>query len=113
MSFKDILRRRAKKNNAVKMLNQFTTYDVVKYPVNSEKAINGSSLQNAYHFVVDSRASKNDVKVAIASIYNVTVLKVTTSNLPHKGRANRKTVRKPYKKAVITLKKGDSIAFGS
>lgn len=113
MSFKDILRARAKKNSAVKMLNQFTTYDVVKYPVNSEKAINASSLQNAYHFVVDSRASKNDVKEAIASIYNVTVLKVTTSNLPHKGRMNRKTVRKPYKKAVITLKKGDAIVFGS
>lgn len=113
MSFKDILRKRAKKNNTVKMLNQFTAYDVVKYPVNSEKAINASSLQNAYHFVVDSRASKNDVKVAIASLYGVTVLKVATSNLPHKGRMNRKTVRKPYKKAIITLKKGDAIAFGA
>lgn len=113
MSFKDILRKRARKNNAVKMLNNFTAYDVIKYPVNSEKSINASSLLNAYHFVVDARASKNDVKVAIASIYNVTVLKVTTSNLPHKGRMNRKTVRRPYKKAVVTLKKGDAIAFGA
>lgn len=113
MSFKDILRKRARKNSSVKMMNQFTAYDVIKYPVNSEKAINGSSLLNAYHFVVDSRASKNDIKVAIATLYDVNVLKVTTSNLPHKGRMNRKTVRKPFKKAIITLKKGDTIAFAA
>lgn len=111
MSFKDILRKRAKKNSSVKMLTQFTAYDVIKYPVNSEKSINHSSLMNAYHFVVDSRASKNDVKQAVSTLYNVEVLKVTTSNLPHKWRMNRKTVRKPLKKAVITLKKGDSIVI--
>lgn len=111
MSFKDILRKRAKKNSSVKMLQQFTPYDVIKYPVNSEKSLNQSSLLNAYHFVVDSRASKNDVKKAVSSLYNVEVLKVTTSNLPHKWRMNRKTVRKPLKKAVITLKKGDAIVI--
>ena len=58
-------------------------------------------------------AKNNDVKIAIASLYGVVVLKVTTSNLPHKGRMNRKTVRRPLKKAVITLKKGDTIAFGA
>ncbi len=91
------------------MLTQFTPYDVIKYPVNSEKSINHSSLINAYHFVVDSRANKNDIRKAISILYNVEAIKVTTSNMPHKGRTNRKTVRKPYKKAVITLKKGDSI----
>lgn len=111
MSFKDILRKRAKKNNSVKMLQQFTSYDVIKYPVNSEKSINQSSLMNVYHFIVDMRASKNDVKKAVKDLYNVDVLKVSTSNLPHKGRMNRKTVRKPIKKAMITLKKGDSISI--
>ena len=111
MSFKDILRKRAKKNSSVKMLQQFTSYDVIKYPVNSEKSINHTSLLNAYHFVVDSRASKNDVKKAISDLYSVEVLKVTTNNLPHKWRMNRKTVRKPLKKAIVTLKKGDSIVI--
>ncbi len=111
MSFKDILRKRAKKNSSVKMLQQFTPYDVIKYPVNSEKSLNHTSLLNAYHFVVDSRASKNDVKKAITDLYSVEVLKVTTNNLPHKWRMNRKTVRKPLKKAVVTLKKGDSIVI--
>lgn len=113
MSFKDILRKRARKNSSVKMLNTFTVYDVLKHPVNSEKSINSSSLDNAYYFVVDSRATKNDIKQAVSTIYGVTVLKVTTSNLPHKGRMNRKTVRRPYKKALIFLKKGDTIVFGS
>lgn len=111
MSFKDILRKRAKKNSSVKMLQQFTSYDVIKYPVNSEKSLNHTSLLNAYHFVVDSRASKNDVKKAISDLYSVEVLKVTTNNLPHKWRMNRKTVRKPLKKAIVTLKKGDSIVI--
>ncbi len=93
------------------MLTQFTPYDVIKYPVKSEKSINHSSLVNAYHFVVDSRANKNDVKRAISTLYNVDPIKVTTSNMPHKGRTNRKTVKKPYKKAIITLKKGESIAI--
>jgi hypothetical protein len=38
-------------------------------------------------------------------------LKVTTSNLPHKWRMNRKTVRKPLKKSVITLKSWESIVI--
>lgn len=113
MSFKDILRKRARKNSDTKMLKNFTAYDVIKFPVNSEKAVNDSSLRNAYHFVVDAKASKNDIKEAIAQLYKVTVLNVTTNNLPHKGRMNRKTVRRPQKKAVVTIKKWDAIVFGS
>lgn len=109
MWFKDILKRRAKKNIAPKMLQTFSVYDVIKRPVQSEKSINDLSHKNAYHFIVDGKASKIDVKHAIQSLYNVVVLKITTNNLPHKGRMNRKTVRKPLKKAIVTLKQGDSI----
>lgn len=110
MSFKDILKKRAKKNNAPKMLRQFTVYDVVKRPIQSEKSLQDMQHHNAYHFVVDMRANKIDIKKAISDLYAVEVLQVTTNNLPHKGRMNRKTVRNPLKKAVVTLKKGDSIA---
>lgn len=95
------------------MLKSFTPYDVIKRPVNSEKSVQDASERNAYHFVVASGASKIDIKEAIATIYNVEVLNVTTAILPHKWRMNRKTVRKPYKRAVITLKDGDSITFGA
>ncbi len=110
MAWKEILRKRALKNTSSKLTT--SVYDVLQYPVNSEKAVNDSSLKNSYHFVVDKRSSKIDIKHAVATIYGVTVKAVKTSNLPHKWRANRKTVRKPYKKAIVTLKQGDSIVFG-
>lgn len=87
------------------MLEHFSVYDVIKYPLIGEKALTQSSVLNAYHFAVDMKATKNDVKQAIKTLYNVVPLSVTTSRLPHKGRMNRKTVRKPFKKAIITLKK--------
>ncbi len=93
------------------MLEHFSVYDVIKYPIMSEKSLSQSSLLNAYHFAVDMKATKNDVKKAVQAIYNVVPLSVTTSRLPHKGRMNRKTVRKPFKKAVITLKKWDAIVI--
>ena len=84
MSFKAILRQRAKKNSSSKMLKSFTPYDVIKRPVNSEKSVNASSEQNAYHFIVAMGASKIDIKEAISAIYKVEVVKVTTAILPHK-----------------------------
>ncbi len=111
MSFKDILRKRAKKNNAPKMLKQFTVYDVIKRPIQSEKSLQDMQNHNAYHFMVDMRANKIDIKKAVSDLYAVDVLGVTTNNLPHKWRMNRKTVRQPLKKAVVTLKKGYSISI--
>ena len=105
MSFTHIRKQRAKRSAAPRMLEHFSVYDVIKYPISSEKSLTQSSLLNAYHFAVDRRATKNDVKKAIKTIYSVSPLSVTTSILPHKGRMNRKTVRKSFKKAIVTLKK--------
>lgn len=105
MAYKAILQRRAKKNNSPKLLDTCSVYDVIKYPITSEKSVHQSANLNAYHFVIDMRANKNDVKKAILDIYGVETVAVTTSTLPHKGRMSRKTVRMPIKKAVVTLKK--------
>lgn len=111
MAYKDILRQRAKKNTLSKVVQMFSLYDVIKYPITSEKSINQSANLNAYHFAIDMRANKNDVKQAVMALYGITPLDVTTSRLPHKGRMNRKTVRKPFKKAIVVLKKWDSITI--
>lgn len=105
MSFRHILKQRAKRSASPRMLEHFSVYDVIKYPIMSEKSLTHSSVLNAYHFAIDMKATKNDVKKAIKIIYNVSALSVTTSRLPHKGRMNRKTVRKSFKKAIVTLKK--------
>lgn len=111
MAYKDILRQRAKKNILPKVVQMFSLYDVIKYPITSEKSINQSANLNAYHFAIDMRANKNDVKQAIMALYGITPLDITTSRLPHKGRMSRKTVRKPFKKAIVVLKKWDSITI--
>ncbi len=111
MAYKDILKQRAKKNNSPKLLETFSVYDIIKYPITSEKSVNQSTNTNAYHFVVDKRANKNDVRVAIKTLYNVVPSGVSTSILPHKWRMNRKTVRNPLKKAIVTLKKWETISF--
>jgi large subunit ribosomal protein L23 len=78
-------------------------------PLFTEKAVAQGEDMNKYHFKVHTKANKNDVKKAIEHIYNVEVTKVNIQNVPHKGRAMRKTVRKPYKKAVISLVKDQKI----
>ena len=93
------------------MLNTFSVYDIIKKPITSEKSVNQTANLNAYHFVIDMRANKNDVKTAISLLYNVNPQSVSTACLPHKWRRNRKTVRKPYKKAIVVLKKWDNIVF--
>ena len=66
---------------------------------------------NKYVFKVAKKATKRQVKQAIEKIYKVQVISVRTINVPGKVkmRGNRKGKRTGYKKAIVTLKKGDSI----
>jgi hypothetical protein len=69
MAYKATLQRRAKKNSSPKLLEFCSIYDVIKSPITSEKSVNQSANLNAYHFAIDMRANKNDVKKAITEIY--------------------------------------------
>ncbi len=66
---------------------------------------------NKYVFKVIKKATKRQIKQAIEKIYKVQVISVRTINVPGKVkmRGNKKGKRAGYKKAIITLKKGDSI----
>ncbi len=66
---------------------------------------------NKYFFKVARKATKKQVEQAIEKIYKVTVVSVNTINVPGKVkmRGNKKGKRASYKKAIVTLKKGDSI----
>ena len=57
-------------------------YDVIKYPLSTEKAVRLMESENKLLFIVDNKASKNDVKDAIESIFKVKVEKVNTLILP-------------------------------
>tara|TARA_Y100001970_G_scaffold294133_1_gene447368 strand:+ start:8776 stop:9069 length:294 start_codon:yes stop_codon:yes gene_type:complete len=88
--------------------------DSIKSPVITEKAT-GLSEQNKVIFKVHENASKESIKKNIEKIFKVKVLKVNTINKKPKTKMVRGKlgIKKGFKKAVITLKKGQSIDLAS
>lgn len=86
--------------------------EVLRRPLMTEKTNGQVDNLNQYSFEVDSRANKHMVKDAVESSFNVTVEKVRIVNVPAQlGQRGRRTVikKKAWKKAIVTLKKGDNI----
>tara|TARA_Y100001970_G_scaffold254761_1_gene330847 strand:- start:818 stop:1111 length:294 start_codon:yes stop_codon:yes gene_type:complete len=88
--------------------------DSIKSPVITEKAT-GLSEQNKVIFKVHDKASKDSIKKNIEKIFKVKVVKVNTINKKSKTKMvrGRAGVKKGFKKAVVTLKKGQNIDLGS
>ena len=103
MTFKDILRQRAKKAQSPKALGKLHPYQILGKPLITEKAYKQVEKANIYWFKVHKEANKIDVKHAIEYAYQVTPKSIRIINVPYKGRMNRKLVRRAYKKAVVTL----------
>jgi len=85
-------------------------YDVIVRPVMSEKAFAGQAL-NKVTFAIAPRATKNDVKQAVETLFKVDVVKVNTVNIEGKTKRfrGRPGQRSDLRKAVVTLKEGQSI----
>lgn len=84
--------------------------DVILTPVVSEKSYS-SIDRNVYTFVVAPEASKTEIKIAIEKVFDVNVLKVNTMWRKGKAKRTRFSVgkRSDQKRAVVTLKEGDTI----
>jgi len=67
--------------------------------------------KNQYVFKVFPGAGKQKIKKTVEAIYGIDVLRVRTIKVPKKQRRLGRNVgwRKAYKKAIITLKKGQKI----
>jgi large subunit ribosomal protein L23 len=86
-------------------------YDVIKRPVTSEKT-ERQSYDNQYVFEVDIDATKQQIRDAVQTIFDVEVVKVNTMRMPAKhGQRLRKTVRRKraWKKAIVTVASGQKI----
>lgn len=85
--------------------------DVIIEPVVSEKSYELIDSTNTYTFIVDPRTNKTEVRQAVEAIFDVDVLKVNTQN--RKGKVKRTGYqigkRKDVKRALVTLKEGQSI----
>ena len=84
--------------------------DTIISPTITEKATSLSQF-NKIVFKVHEGASKNSIKKNIEKIFKVNVVKINTINLKGKTKIvrNKKTYKSGYKKAIVTLKKGQSI----
>ena len=91
-------------------MKKFHYLDTVISPIVTEKSTSLSEF-NKIVFKVHKNASKNSIKKSIEKIFKVNVVKINTINLKGvtKMIRNKKTFKSGYKKAIITLKKGQSI----
>jgi len=91
-------------------MKKISSLDSIRQPIITEKATILSE-QNKTVFKVHSGANKNSIKKNIEKLFKVKVLKVNIINTKAKKKIKQgKLSTKPgYKKAIITLKKGQSI----
>ncbi len=92
---------------------------IIVKPLVTEKMTSISEKSNRFGFIVRPNANKLQIKSEIEALYNVNVVAVNTMNYDGKnksrytksglisGRSNA------YKKAVVTLKEGETIDFYS
>jgi large subunit ribosomal protein L23 len=86
---------------------------VIRKPIVTEKTIARANRDNVYTFEVNRTADKNAIKAAIEQTYSVTVLAVNNvmrpKSLRRTGKKRLTTMLPKTKKALIKLKKGETI----
>ena len=85
-------------------------FDKIIFPIVTEKSTNLSE-QNKIVFKVPSNSNKKNLKNNIEKIFKVNVTKINIINKKNRTKVARgKKIKVPgFKKAIITLKKGQSI----
>lgn len=98
--------------------------DIIKQGIITEKSVmlesglapDGKQGLPRYSFEVALEASKPEIREAIEALFGVKVVKVNTMRLPGKERSLRtrkgifRKEARPWKKAIVTLAEGQSIA---
>lgn len=89
-------------------------YDIIRHPVQTEKSTMLLDKANAYVFVVDKGATKQDVKRAIERVFGVRVVSVNTITSKGKNKVFRGKLgkRSDFKKAIVRLEAGNRIELG-
>ena len=92
---------------------------IIKKPVITEKMTAISEKLNKFAFIVDKNANKIQIKEAVEKLYDVKVVAVNTMNYDgkKKSRYTKSGVisgrTAAFKKAIVTLKEGETIDFFS
>jgi len=92
---------------------------IIKKPIITEKMTAISEKLNKYAFIVDVRANKLQIKAAVEELYGVKVSAVNTMRYDGKVKSRYTKAgvvagqRDAFKKAIVTLAKGETIDFFS
>ena len=91
-------------------MSKIHLYDNILSPIVTEKSTNLSE-QNKIVFKVPQKANKKNLKKNIEKIFKVNVTKINIINKQSRNKITRgkKVKINGYKKAIITLKKGQNI----
>ena len=91
-------------------MSKINLYDTIVGPVITEKSTNLSSFNKVVFKVIDT-ANKKTLKKNIEKIFKVNVTKINIINKQNRTKLTRgrKVKVSGFKKAIITLKKGQSI----
>ena len=97
-------------NKFNKLISSERALSIIKKPITTEKSTNLQQF-NQYTFVVSKDSKSNEIKQAIEQIFKVKVLKINTSILRGKIKTfkGNSGFRKDIKKAIVTLKEGNTI----
>jgi large subunit ribosomal protein L23 len=97
-----------------KVVTTSKNYDIVRYPVMTEKSTMILEKVNAYVFAVDKHATKPEIKKAIEGIFDVKVVSVNTILNKGKRKVFRGHLgrRADLKKAIVRLASGNKIELG-
>merc|ERR1712078_694419 len=63
--------------------NRLDRYQIIKHPLTTESAMKKIEENNTLVFIVDTRASKPQIKLAVKKLYDIHVAKVNTLITPH------------------------------
>ncbi len=89
-------------------------HDLLQRPLYTEKGLNLKEKENKIIFKVKKSANKSEIKKAVEQLFKVKVADVNTINVLGKkkslGRYAGKT--SDWKKAIVTLKKGEKLELG-
>lgn len=90
------------------------TFEIIKTVRVTEKGTAQSEKFNQYTVIADRRANKIQIRQAVQELFKVKVVDVRTMNVWGKLRRQRTTQagKAPdWKKAIVTLQKGDKISL--
>lgn len=89
----------------------FDPNTVIQAPIITEESTIQTESRNQYVFKVNPRSNKRQIREAVETKFDVVVLSVNTMNYrgKRKVRGRYAGYRPAWKKAIVTLRQGDSI----